>query len=82
MKLYEIGSRIKALRKDHSFTQAQLAELSGISRVTLGKIERGEMVSVSVGTLDLIISHLGYEIDFRSINNFGLVNLDDHSLTL
>ncbi len=75
MKLYEIGSTIRDLRKEKSLTQEQLSKLCGISRVTLGKIERGEVTSVSVHILDLILANLGYEISFKSINNFGLVNL-------
>lgn len=75
MKLYEIGSTIRDLRKEKSLTQEQLSKLCGISRVTLGKIERGEVTSVSVYVLDLILANLGYEISFQSINNFGLVNL-------
>jgi len=75
MKLYEIGSNIRDLRKAKSLTQEQLSKLCGISRVTLGKIERGEVTSVSVHILDLILANLGYEISFKSINNFGLVNL-------
>jgi len=75
MKLYEVGSKIRDLRKEKSLTQEQLSKLCGISRVTLGKIERGEVTSVSVHVLDLILANLGYEIDFKSINNFGLTNL-------
>lgn len=75
MKLYEIGSKIRDLRKEKSLTQEKLSKLCGISRVTLGKIERGEVTSVSVHILDLILANLGYEISFKSINNFGLVNL-------
>ena len=78
MKLFEIGNEIKKLRKDKKMTQAQLAESSGISRVTLGKLERGEVVSVSIKTLDLILNALSYEIDFKSKNldSYGLPELD------
>jgi len=53
MKLYEIGIKIKELRKDKKITQVQLSDISGISRVTLGKLERGEVASVSIKTLDI-----------------------------
>lgn len=76
MKLYEIGNKIKLLRKEKKLTQEKLAQLSGISRVTMGKIERGELGSVSVKTLDLILSNLGVEIEFKTISNFGLPSLD------
>ncbi len=72
MQLHEIGNSIKTMRKEKGITQQNLAKLCGTSRVTLGKIEKGELGNVSVKTLDLLLSHLGYEIEFKSKNNFGL----------
>ena len=77
MKLYEIGQTIKRLRQDKKFTQEELASISGISRVTLGKIERGEFGNTSIKTLDIILSHLGQEIELKTIQDFGLTNLDE-----
>ncbi len=76
MNLFEIGTRIKDLRKEQKMTQADLASLAGISRVTLGKIEKGYLGSVSVKTVDIIINALGYEIDFKTKSGFGLPVLD------
>ncbi len=72
MKLYEIGQKVKLLRKENGITQEKLATQSGISRVTLGKIEKGELGSVSVKTLDIILSSLGYELDINLSSGFGL----------
>lgn len=77
MKLYEIGQNIKKLRKDKNLTQELLASQCGISRVTLGKIERGELGTTSVRTLDFILASLGYEIEFKSRESFGLLSLDE-----
>lgn len=77
MKLYEIGQRIKALREDKNLTQEALARKCGISRVTLGKIERGEMGNATVKTLDLILSTLGFEIALKQNVGFGLPALDE-----
>lgn len=77
MKLYEIGQQIKTLRVAKKLTQEELANLCGISRVTLGKIERGEMGNSSVRTLDIILARLGYEIEFKTVQGFGLPNLDE-----
>lgn len=77
MKLYEIGSEIKRLRVEKNLTQEKLAIKSGISRVTLGKVERGELANTSVRTLDLLLANLGQEIEFKSIEGFGLTNLDE-----
>ena len=77
MKLYEIGQQIKTLREAKKITQEQLASKCGISRVTLGKIERGELGNTSVKTLDIILFSLGLEIEFKTIQGFGLPNLDE-----
>ena len=77
MKLYEIGQQIKTLREAKKLTQEQLATKCGISRVTLGKVERGELGNTSVKTLDIILASLGLEMDFKTIRGFGLPNLDE-----
>ena len=76
MKLYEIGQQIRTLRETKKLTQEQLASKCGISRVTLGKVERGELGNTSVKTLDIILASLGLEIEFKTIQGFGLPNLD------
>ena len=77
MKLYEIGQQIKILREAKKITQEQLAVKCGISRVTLGKVERGELGNTSVKTLDIILASLGLEMEFKTIRGFGLPNLDE-----
>ncbi len=79
MKLFEIGQKIKQLRKDKGLTQEQLGKISGISRITLGKFERGQMASVSIKTLDIILNALDYEINFTKKDkySFGLPTLDE-----
>jgi len=62
MKIFEIGKKIRLLRKEKGLTQEALANLANISRVTLGKVERGQMGAVSVVTLDIILDALGYEL--------------------
>ncbi len=60
-------------------TQEELAKKAGISRVTLGKIERGQMGTVSVKILDILLCVLGYEIGFVQKNHkdFGIPTLDE-----
>ena len=79
LKLYEIGENIKKLRKAKKLTQEQLATKCGISRVTLGKVERGELGNTSVKILDIILASLGLEIEFKTIRGFGLPSLDELS---
>ena len=77
MKLFEIGQMIRDLRKDKGLTQVEVSKLCGISRVTLGKLERGEISTISIKTLDIILNILDYEIDIvsKNTNSFGLPNL-------
>lgn len=77
MKLHEIGHKIRELRVQKNLTQQRLGELCGISRITLGKVEKGELGNVSVKTLDLILFQLGFEIDFKNSSGFGLPTLDE-----
>lgn len=77
MNFLELGNKIRTLRKEKKLTQEQLANQAGISRVTMGKIERGEFGSVSVVIFDLIINALDYECDIKLKNGFGLMNLDE-----
>jgi len=77
MNLHEIGHWIKANRRVKKLTQAEMAKKCGISRVTLGKLERGEFGNTSVIALCYLIKALGYEIDFKPIRNFGLPTLDE-----
>ncbi len=77
MKLFEIGQKIKKLREEKKLTQEDLANTCGISRVTLGKIEQGKLGNTSVKTLDLVLAKLGLELEFKTMNNFGLASLDE-----
>lgn len=77
MKLHEIGAEIRRMREAKKLTQEALAASCGISRVTLGKIERGALGNTSVKTLDLILTKLDHEIEFQPIRHFGLPTLDE-----
>jgi len=71
VKLSEIGAKIRELRKAKGITQEELAKVADISRVTLGKLERGGVGEVSIKRLDVILDFLGYEIGFKRKDNFG-----------
>jgi transcriptional regulator with XRE-family HTH domain len=77
VKLHEIGHKVKVLRLEKKLTQKELSTRCGISRITLGKIERGELGSTSVKTLDIILDTLGYEIALKTKQGFGLPLLDE-----
>jgi transcriptional regulator with XRE-family HTH domain len=79
MKLSDIGKKVKELRKEQGLTQEELAKKADISRVTLGKLERGQMGAVSVKTLDVILYNLEYELEImeRKGRGFGIPTLDE-----
>lgn len=46
--------RVRELREQRGFTQVDLARRSGITRMTIWKLENGERVSTSLATLSAI----------------------------
>jgi transcriptional regulator with XRE-family HTH domain len=61
MSKLTIGNSIKARRKTLKVTQAQVAELAGISINTLYKIERGQ-ANPTIEIIDKIADVLGLEL--------------------
>ncbi len=59
MGIKELGSALKQRRKDLGITQPHLAEIAGISKNTLYKLERGE-------------SNPSWEIVLKLMNVLGL----------
>jgi transcriptional regulator with XRE-family HTH domain len=57
----EIGLRIKKIRARKGFTQDQLAELAGLNRVHLYRLETGRQ-SMTMRTLKVISDALGVRI--------------------
>jgi len=71
MKEFEnIAQRIKLRRKQLSYTQKDLAELTGISERSIRSVENGEG-STSIRSWYKILDILGLEmkIVFKSLNN-------------
>jgi transcriptional regulator with XRE-family HTH domain len=58
-----IGSIISQLRDKNSFSQSDLAEKSNVSRVMIGKYERGEAIP-SIDAAKKIADALGVSLDF------------------
>lgn len=55
-------ARLAEVRRAHGLTQAQLAAASGVHRVTIARLELGE-VSPKLETLERIADALGVTID-------------------
>ena len=61
-KLHTLGKRIRTQRKELRVSAAAAAEASGMSRVTLHRIERGEP-SVAMAAYMSAIAALGLELE-------------------
>lgn len=46
-----INNNLSEVRKDKGLTQEELAEKSGISRVTIANIERGAVTNLKISTM-------------------------------
>ena len=67
-----MGQRITALRKLEGISQQELADRAGLTRQHIGRIEKGELVSVAYVTIQQIAESLGMTVD---ITDPGLTDL-------
>jgi len=68
--IFDLGVKIKNLRKEKNISQEELAKKAGISRTTLSKIENGYFSKVPVVTLEKILAILGYTLEIKPKNPF------------
>ena len=69
----DICATIKILRKDRGWSQAYLAQISGLDRTTVGLIERGDFNDVGIRKIERILHLLGKDL---TLKNYGLPTLD------
>ena len=70
-----MGQRITALRKLEGISQQELADRAGLTRQHIGRIEKGELVSVSFVTIQAIAEALGMTVDIIDQRLEGLAPL-------
>ena len=58
-----MGQRITALRKLEGISQQELADRAGLTRQHIGRIEKGELVSVAYVTIQAIAEALQMTCD-------------------
>ena len=63
--LFEIGKHIRQERKKRKLSQANLGELLGMSRTTIGQIENGTIQDIGVRKLIRILEILDLELRVR-----------------
>lgn len=62
-----IGVMIRELRQNKGLTQQELADLSGMNRTTIGKIESGKF-NASIDLISKLIKPLGAELDIKEVD--------------
>lgn len=62
MYFMDLGSRVRTARLGRGLTQAQLAQASGISRVTLNQLEGGTLRDLGFAKVAMVLSQLGLEL--------------------
>ena len=58
-----MGQRITVLRKMKDMSQQELADRAGLTRQHIGRIEKGELVSVAYVTIQQIAEALDLTVD-------------------
>ena len=81
--LVTLGRNINEARRRRRTTMAIMAERAGISRITLGKIERGD-ASVSMGAYASVLYALGMESQLGKLGDApsDLIGIDLESMRL
>lgn len=59
-----IGRAFRIARHDQGFQMQQVAEASGVSRLTIGKIEKGQLDNCTLETLNRVATSLEMKITF------------------
>lgn len=58
-----MGIYLREIRKEKGLTQTELAKLSGVSRVTINRLEKGTLKETTIGTLTKIAACLDVNLD-------------------
>lgn len=59
----EMEFNLAAVRKQSKLTQVELAEKSGVGRVTISRLESGELKETTIGTLAKLAEALEVSVD-------------------
>ena len=70
-----MGQRIATLRKLEGISQQELADRAGLTRQHIGRIEKGELVSVAYVTIQQAAEAMGMTVDIVDPRLEGLAPL-------
>ncbi|RQW78109.1 MAG: transcriptional regulator [Geobacter sp.] len=63
--MFDLGIRIRQARKEKGLTQAQLADMAGITRKTLSQVETGAVSDIGIRKVERTLEVLGLELTVR-----------------
>ncbi|GBD72076.1 putative Xre family DNA-binding protein [Tetragenococcus halophilus subsp. halophilus] len=66
--IYQLAQTVRQIRKRNGLTQSELAELSGINRVTISKIENADM-NPSFALVTQLLNSIQTSIEFKTKND-------------
>ncbi|GMG69707.1 helix-turn-helix transcriptional regulator [Tetragenococcus halophilus] len=66
--IYHLAKAVRQIRKRNGLTQSELAELSGINRVTISKIENADM-NPSFALVTQLLNSIQTSIEFKTKND-------------
>lgn len=69
MQLHEIGQQVAQRRAELQLSQAQLAKLAGLSRLTINQLESGHLKDLGVAKLINLLNVLGIELKTEALPN-------------
>jgi transcriptional regulator with XRE-family HTH domain len=58
----EVGKIVRQLREENDLTQDELAEMSGVGKVVISRLENGNTRQVSIHSFVKILDTLGYQM--------------------
>ena len=65
--LFEIGKQIRLERKSRKLSQASLGTALGMSRTTIGQIEKGTVQDIGIRKVIRLLEFLGLELTVRPL---------------
>ena len=76
LDLYEVGQRVRLLRRAVKLTQPELAKCSGVSRATIAALENGKLGELGLVKLTKILAVVGLDLRLTTAN-FNRPTLED-----
>ena len=75
MRVYEVGESVRGLRKEAGLTTVTLAELAGVDRSWLSRLETGRLTEAGIGKIEKVLRVFDKQLAVTSVS--PMPTLDD-----